>query len=779
MTHLAAAAQHPGGAPPLSLILLALSMGLCAPIGLNHLWLWSRRGGDPLHLWVASWSLLSLAYAALRFVQLSAVSEEAAFAARRGSNVVVFLLLFALVGMSRALAGLPGARRRLGIYFALNTVLALVCGATPLLSGSRGSLYTEWTGQTYWGFEAGSRAVVVLFLLYVWAVFIYVFRVIWRARALSRPLRRGLIVGYSVYLAVGLNDILFGLDVVPTGNMFEYAFVFVAVGMNYLMIKRFKLLNMHLETAVEERTAELAEKNRALDVALQTSEAAARAKSEFLANMSHEIRTPMNGVLGMANLLARTGPTPEQDAYLGVLTRSGEQLLTIINDILDVSKIEAGKLVLEHVPFELHAVLEDTVELFADAALEKDIELVLDVDPDVPRSAVGDPVRFGQILTNLCSNALKFTDSGQVVVRASLLSRDADGLRVRVEVCDTGIGLDSERAAHLFDSFTQADSSTTRRFGGTGLGLTIARQLARLLGGDIGVAARDGVGSRFWFTARLGADGTPETAPGGLEHLHVLGAGAAATTRDVLGRHVALWGARVEAADVASAAGLLARAAAADPYAVVIVDGDRAAELSAAGAASGARFVQVVPFGAQQDLPDGASFVTRPVRAANLREALAPTTAPDDGGSAAPRGARVAPADQPVVLVVEDNAVNQVVAVGLLRKLGYAADVVADGQEAVSATADRRYAAVLMDCQMPVLDGYDATRRIRAREAGTDEHLPIVAMTANAMAADRERAREAGMDAFVPKPVRPAELAEILTEWVPASRVAAARGRGS
>jgi len=534
-----------------------------------------------------------------------------------------------------------------------------------------------------------------------------------------------------------------------------------------------------LRSSLAEFAVQAEELAQARDTALE----ATRAKSDFLATMSHEIRTPMNGVLGMLELLQDQEMGPEGREYATVAYRSAEALLSIINDILDFSKIEAGKLELEQIDFNLHEMVEEVCALLANRAEVKGIELVCSVDPGAHYCVNGDPTRLRQILLNLTGNALKFTEDGEVVVRVSVKGDHGTHVDLLFEIVDTGVGISEEAQARLFEAFSQADTSTTRRFGGTGLGLAICRRLVEIMGGEIGVRSTPGEGSTFWFTSRVGVG---ESVPASLaaESLRgrtILVVDDNDTNRKVLQLQLTAWGAKVLlAVDGPDALDILPRARARGqvPDLAILdmqmpgMDGIALGKVLKADPRYGLiprvllTSIGTLPSTATREAGFAASLA-KPVRQASLFDCLTRTLAPAPvpGDSPVVNPSPSPPSNvQPLrVLLVEDNKVNQHVATAVLNKLGHAVELAENGQEAVDAITADAFDVILMDCQMPVMDGFEATRAIRQleQERPGRKNL-IVAMTANAMEGDRERCLQAGMDEYIAKPFKRAVLEEIL-----------------
>ena len=565
-----------------------------------------------------------------------------------------------------------------------------------------------------------------------------------------------------------------------------------------------------LEQAVEERSADLR-------AAKNCAEEGSRAKSEFLANMSHEIRTPLNGIVGMLELLATTQLDDTQRRYVRCAETSVDCLLSLINDILDFSKIEAGKIELDPTVFSLQMLLDDVAEMMATKAHAKGLEICCDLPEDLPALVTGDVGRLRQVVLNLVSNAVKFTEKGQVVLHALAIETNADGIMLRFEVRDTGIGIPEDRRNRLFKLFSQVDASTTRRFGGTGLGLALCKRLVELFGGEIGVDSSE-AGSTFWFTARLkAAEGRVDTGivPTNLQQLRVLVVDDNATNLEITSTHIRRWGLACEVSDYAPSALLELKSAYREgrPYGLAILD----MQMPDMDGRELIHLIRDTPelvnlplimltsigedIGREQlDAWRLSAYLNKPIRQSRLFDAVidaschhAPTTSLIEPNSPSVQSTSpelklvtpttvapttvtpttVAPISDHQILVAEDNEINQVVIRELLKRLGYICTLANNGAQAVELASSRNFDLVLMDCQMPVLDGFGAAGKIRECEASQggwsrrSGRLPVVALTANAIAGDREICLAAGMDDYLTKPIDRKVLVSILERWLP------------
>lgn len=748
---------------------------------IHHLALWFGRRDQKLNLWVAAWCAVAAAHQGARTLHYGTVDPDTAVLAVRIGAAAVAASGIVGIGAVRALVGKPRWTRVDFGLGAVSVLLFVLVLSTPLFFSQVQGLRVDPVGrELLWVAQSPAGLIWVPWGLACLGRVLLLLR---RATHLPQVERGMIAAALVVYVAGGLVDSLVGLGL-ESILMFEFSFAAIAVGFDVLTVRRFNGLQQGLEDRVAERTVELRQTVGLLGEALTAAQEANEARAQFLANVSHEVRTPLNGLLGMTQLLGRTQLQPLQREMVQTAQSSAESVLDIVNDVLDLSKVEAGGITLVEGEVDLARSVEEATAVFAAEAQRRGLEIACLLPRDVRYRHRGDAQRFGQIVRNLLGNALKFTQAGQIRVEL-LVTADEDGRDlIEVQVADTGVGIPEADRARIFEAFEQAEGHPDRALPGTGLGLAIGQRLAGLMGGEIRVDSTVGVGSTFtlsFHAPRLRERAAARTALRGLRGLLVAEGGL---TREAVARQLTGFGVELRVLSPEQAAAHALDDDDLELVVTVLPSQARIEDWLASGIhrrieAQGIPQTLLLPatLGANaRDWnigPRTASFLYPALRT-NLAEAIRAIAwgglAEDSVGSTPDLA--YAGASGLRVLIVEDNLVNQRVAEAMLAEIGLTGVSISGGEEAVRRAISEPWVAVLMDCQMPVMDGYTATRLIRERETGG--RVPILAMTAHAMPAQRQRCLDAGMDGFLTKPVQLEQLEEALMPWLLGDRPAVA-----
>ena len=725
-------------------------------VALHRLGVAPGSGPRSVHRWIAAWCGGSLVLDAARATQYLADDPHVAVLSVRVQLACVFLLSVPLMEVCHRLANEEPPRTLVLAVMALSACGAIGSLAPGGLAPDSTHLWTDALGQRYHWVEL--RPFQGLLGIYGTGLLAYCLLLLLRSKKLDRTGRVIAASGCALYVAVGLNDQILGLTHASGVLLFEHGFVILAMAFDALDVRRLRILYRSLEGEVATRTSELHEANEALSRAAESARTAAATKSAALANMSHEIRTPLGGIAGITSLLEATTLNPAQRTYVGLLRQSSTALMQIVNDVLDFSRIEAGKLDVSSVDCVLADMVEDLTVQFAERAQAAGLTIAVVVDPALPERVRMNPMRVSQVLGNFVSNAVKFTPLGDVVVRAS-----PRGSLIRFEVTDTGMGIPEDQQSAVFETFTQVDASITQLRGGSGLGLAICKQLAQLMGGAIGVLSELGRGSTFWLELPLTAVPGPEPV------LPVLGSvlvvGHQPSTREMLRAQLQALGASVEEVAHSVLPGAILRLS--EGLRAIIVDlPPQAAAKLAPSLPDGVTVISLRPMRELAEAKPGLVVLASPTTRRRLREALlaglrvSATTRVVSAPSLPSRAQRV--------LLIDDKEINRAVIGGMLQHLGCEVHSVETGAAALTLLEkDRAWAVVFMDCRMPDLDGMEVTRRIREREKAEGlTRLPILALSAGVLPTEREEALEAGMDAYLTKPVNFDALALAISNHV-------------